>query len=687
MKILTDIQKYLGEQRDRLYSRSSTVQLLVGMCILIVFAAVAIFVVDNIFIYLLARSYVEDIAYVLNLNKHLAEAIAFAVFLLAAYFFAKILSLSRTSRRIGYLGIVALLIGHSLLLWYGTKSHYFEEKLGKAKAIKCYVLTREGKVHFLEAGHDVDPETGLPCRDVTPTILERLREYEKGKRPERVVEEEPIFFDPRSGEPIIWYWMAKSGEIELFNLMGFNPENGEELKPVTSDVVGAFKKQEAERSRRPPQRVDLDKYPPFDPRTGQVRVWYWLSPNGDYEFYDNRGFHPSSGEPLIAVTKEILDEAKKRASQRCYIITPEAVIFGTHPGLDPSSGRQCRELTVSMLERLREYEKGNRPKRVTTDEPVFFDPRSGDPVIWFSKDRRGKIRLFDLMGFDPETGGELLPVTGDVAGEWKAQQERKRRPPQQVDPNKFDFFDPASGEPQVWYWRGQNGEYEFYDNQGFHPRTGEALKVVDKDVIAAWKQAIEKRQQEQKERERQQQILLEKRQKEQQEQQEQIERRAQSGVMCDQAAANPNDRRKPSNIPGVSYDDLKGNAAEALDICQVAMDAFPDELRYQYEYARALDFSDPDKSIKIYRKLTHQKYPAAFDNLGSLLLRQKDYSGAIAVFQDGAQFDDPDSLVSLANLYSVAWCVVLAIRKLLDLRCFPVRLSLVTKELSARSKN
>jgi len=134
----------------------------------------------------------------------------------------------------------------------------------------------------------------------------------------------------------------------------------------------------------------------------------------------------------------------------------------------------------------------------------------------------------------------------------------------------------------------QNGEYEFYDNQGFHPRTSEALKVVDKDVIAAWKQAIEKRQQEQKDRERQQQILLEKRQKEQQEQQEQIERRAQSGVMCDQAAANPNDRRKPSNIPGVSYDDLKGNAAEALDICQVAMDAFPDELRYQYEYARAL---------------------------------------------------------------------------------------------------
>jgi hypothetical protein len=466
------------------------VQLLVGICILIVFAMAAVWVVDKLFIYLLARSYVEDVADVLNLNKYLAQAIAFAVFLATVYFVGKTFSLSRTSRRIGYLGIVALLIGHSLLLWHGTKDQYFEEQSGKAKAIKCYVLTREGKVHFLEVGHGIDPETGLPCRDVTPTVVERLNAYEKGKRPERVVEEEPIFFDARTGEPIIWFWMAKSGEIELFNLMGFNPENGEELKPVTSDVVVAYKTQDAKR---------------------------------------------------------------------------------------------------------------------------------------------------------------------------KEEAERLGRPPRRVDPNEFAFFDSASGKPQVWYWRGQNGEYEFYDNQGFHPLTGEALKIIDRNVIAAWKQDIAKRQQEQQRRERDlierqegekqeqertQQLLLDKRLKEQR----QIERRAQSGVMCDQAAANPADRRKPSNMSGVSYEELKGNATEALDICQVAMDTFPDELRYKYQYARALDFSDPDKSIRIYRQLTRQKYPAAFDNLGSLLLHRKDYSGAIAVFKDGAQLDDPDSIVSLADL-------------------------------------
>ena len=102
-------------------------QLLVGICILIVFAMAAVWVVDKLFIYLLARSYVEDVADVLNLNKYLAQAIAFAVFLATVYFIGKTFSLSRPSRRIGYLGIVALLIGHSLLLWHGTKNQYFEE--------------------------------------------------------------------------------------------------------------------------------------------------------------------------------------------------------------------------------------------------------------------------------------------------------------------------------------------------------------------------------------------------------------------------------------------------------------------------------------------------------------------------------------------------------------------------------
>lgn len=109
-------------------------------------------------------------------------------------------------------------------------------------------------------------ETGLPCREVTPVVLERLKEYQAGKLPEQIVEGSPVFFDPRTGEPIVWYWASKSGEIKIFNLMGFNPENGDELNPVTKEIVGIYEEQEIKREKeekenRPPQKIDPNTYP------------------------------------------------------------------------------------------------------------------------------------------------------------------------------------------------------------------------------------------------------------------------------------------------------------------------------------------------------------------------------------------------------------------------------------------
>jgi len=96
---------------------------------------------------------------------------------------------------------MAILIGHSLLLWHGTGNQFFDEA---GHATKCYVLTRDGKVSFHELGHTIDPETGLKCRaDYTPAMLERLKEYEAGKHPIQIYEENPVFFEPRTGDPII----------------------------------------------------------------------------------------------------------------------------------------------------------------------------------------------------------------------------------------------------------------------------------------------------------------------------------------------------------------------------------------------------------------------------------------------------------------------------------------------------
>jgi hypothetical protein len=113
-------------------------------------------------------------------------------------------------------------------------------------------------------------------------------------------------------------------------------------------------------------------------------------------------------------------------------------------------------------------------------------------MVWYYRQKNGDIDLFDLMGFYPDTGEELVPITKEIVELWKSQKESRlqsntRHAPQLIDPDKYAFFDPITGKPRVWYWRSERGEYEFYDNPGFHPRTGAKLNAISKEVIDVWK--------------------------------------------------------------------------------------------------------------------------------------------------------------------------------------------------------
>jgi hypothetical protein len=110
------IQKFFAGLRDRWSSVRPAIQLIIAVVAILIPAVAAFWLVDKLFVYVLARSYVDDVADVFDLNKHLTKAIALAVFVAAVYLVGKTFSRSRTTRRIGYLGIVGLLIGHSLLL-------------------------------------------------------------------------------------------------------------------------------------------------------------------------------------------------------------------------------------------------------------------------------------------------------------------------------------------------------------------------------------------------------------------------------------------------------------------------------------------------------------------------------------------------------------------------------------------
>ena len=284
-----------------------------------------------------------------------------------------------------------------------------------------------------------------------------------------------------------------------------------------------------------------------------------------------------------------------------------SVRYSNPPGIDPVTGRQCRPLTAQVLERLREYEKGNRPKRIKATDPTFFDLRTGEPIVWYYKDSNGGIELFDLMGFHPESGEELLPVNKEIVDLWKNQSSERRqldtrRTPQRVDPEHFAFFDPVTGKPRVWYWRSEKGEYEFYDNPGFHPRTGEQLAIITSEAIRAYKNDLDQNERRQKEDQLRLQIEERKRA-------EILEREKNAIALCDQLAANPRDPRKASGVSGVPYDYLKSQAGEAIEACGAAVQQYPNELRFKYQLARALEFRSSDRAFDLLLKSLQAELP------------------------------------------------------------------------------
>jgi hypothetical protein len=222
------------------------------------------------------------------------------------------------------------------------------------------------------------------------------------------------------------------------------------------------------------------------------------------------------------------------------------------------------------------------------------------------------------------------------------------------------FFDPITGQPKVWYWRSDQGDWEFYDNKGFHPRNGDQLQVVNREVLNRWQRELAEAQQRKKDTEAKAKAEADERDRQaRQKTQADTEAKqaannakqqeAQSGNDCDRLAGNPTDARKVGD--GVPFDTLRLQADDAIDACTRAVQQFPSELRYQYQLGRALQLRDRKKAFEIETALVRQRYPAAFDNVGWMYLYdKKDPASAVQYFKMGSQLGDGDSMVSLAEM-------------------------------------
>ena len=92
------------------------------------------------------------------------------------------------------------------------------------------------------------------------------------------------------------------------------------------------------------------------------------------EIFDLMGYHSTTGEELLPITKEIASGWNEQQRK----VPPRA------------------------------------PKSVQLrDGTVFFDPITGAPLLWFSQKAKGEYEFFDGPGFNPRNGDPLKPFTKD----------------------------------------------------------------------------------------------------------------------------------------------------------------------------------------------------------------------------------------------------------------------------------
>ncbi|CAN5307699.1 hypothetical protein BH10PSE11_BH10PSE11_06200 [soil metagenome] len=145
-----------------------------------------------------------------------------------------------------------------------------------------------------------------------------------------------------------------------------------------------------------------------------------------------------------------------------------------------------------------------------------------------------------------------------------------------------------TGASRVWYWQSEGGDREFYDGPGFQARTGEALKLIDRNAIAEWRAAIEaaaakkKADPEQADRAARERAAAAERDVRERAATEQRAREAEAqaakqrqlaGGECDRLATNPTDLQRAAD--GVPFDQLKGIADQAMEACARAVQIFP----------------------------------------------------------------------------------------------------------------
>ncbi|WP_407050896.1 TIR domain-containing protein [Methyloraptor flagellatus] len=485
-----------------------------------------------------------------------------------------------------------------------------------------------------------------------------------------------------------WYWSA--GSAPERTRAEARPQLGSLATAASvSQEPGPEHRASTETARRPDNRgtpglLTTDDPTFFDRASGQPIVWYQKTSNGDIELYDAKGFHPKSGEPLLPITRDVIEEWQtKRATARAVPSkAPEPVDPKTYP---------------------------------------FFDQITGAPRIWYWKDTEGRYSFFDAPGFHPTVGEPLMVADKAFVMDFKREQEEREarakaeaeaklaRERQEAE-QRAEAERRAENEKRIAaeeqrrqteaaeQARREQARREQEEREARAKAEAEA-KLARERLEAQQRAEAERRADEEKRRvaeEQRRQIEAAERARREQAKREQEEREARAKAEAEakiarerqeaeqraeaerraaeekrrvaeeqrrseeerrrQAEAAERTRREQAereaeqrrreaeareaerragdrcdelagnptdqrgNGRGVPYEILKLQTREAIDACTKAVELNPAEARYQYQLARATQMIDKPRAFEMQKRVAAKRYPAAFDNLGWLYI-------------------------------------------------------------------
>ena len=124
---------------------------------------------------------------------------------------------------------------------------------------------------------------------------------------------------------------------------------------------------------------------------------------------------------------------------------------------------------------------------------TYFDFKEGKISKWYADTPEG-IRFFDSPGFDPKYGIKLKPASPELIV--RIERQKIGNIPERItltDINQIEFFDKLSGQGKVWCYVDSEGHYQLFNGPGHHPKNGESLLPVTKDIYVNIKNQFKQR--------------------------------------------------------------------------------------------------------------------------------------------------------------------------------------------------